>query len=381
MSPYLDAAAVIGIGMVSSLGLDAVTSCAAQRAGITRVTTLDEFQVLNEDEGDYQGIFVHKVPVILDGFDGFARLVRLAVAGVKDLLSSHAQHLDFARTGFYIVIPSESRTKHDLPRQGADITTHETDQEKDATRLFGERLCRKIVDLSGCDIPARNWQVIDAGHAGVAVAVEKAMENLSVGKIDRCLVLGVDSFLSPSSLAWLHRNKRLKTSDNPVGFQPGEACACVLLENFQSTRSRGCEIHAVVSSVSTGFEPNHMFSGNPAGENSLAKLVTRVYSQATPNPSATWIISDLNGEVHRAHEWGNATVQISPVFPSLRSSVSSYPAASFGDTGAASGAVAMCTAIRAFARNYAPSNEALVVSSSDFGARAALLLRSFSHQS
>jgi 3-oxoacyl-[acyl-carrier-protein] synthase-1 len=47
------------------------------------------------------------------------------------------------------------------------------------------------------------------------------------------------------------------------------------------------------------------------------------------------------------------------------------PAASFGDTGAATGAVATCMAARAFERGYAPGDAALIGLSSESGERGA----------
>ena len=50
------------------------------------------------------------------------------------------------------------------------------------------------------------------------------------------------------------------------------------------------------------------------------------------------------------------------------------PATGFGNTGAASGAVGLCVAVRGLQRNYAPAPVVAVLSASDGAERAALIL-------
>jgi 3-oxoacyl-[acyl-carrier-protein] synthase-1 len=71
-------------------------------------------------------------------------------------------------------------------------------------------------------------------------------------------------------------------------------------------------------------------------------------------------------------DWGHALVRLRKDLPAFQDVRAVYSAASFGDTGVASGALGVCMAARAFARRYAPAARALVLSSSDEGARAAL---------
>jgi 3-oxoacyl-[acyl-carrier-protein] synthase-1 len=84
-----------------------------------------------------------------------------------------------------------------------------------------------------------------------------------------------------------------------------------------------------------------------------------------------WVISDLNGEPYRAIDWGNALVRR---IRALAEPVLWCPALWFGDTGAASGAVALCLAARAFERSYAPAPWSLVLSSADGPDRAAVIV-------
>ena len=92
-------------------------------------------------------------------------------------------------------------------------------------------------------------------------------------------------------------------------------------------------------------------------------------------PAATWFVVDQNGEVFRANDWGCSLVRMQGTngIDSAPTDVW-YPAASFGDVGAASGAVATCMAMSAFERGYSPSPHAVVMTNSD-GADANWLCR------
>jgi 3-oxoacyl-[acyl-carrier-protein] synthase-1 len=85
----------------------------------------------------------------------------------------------------------------------------------------------------------------------------------------------------------------------------------------------------------------------------------------------TWPIVDQNGEVFRASDWGCSLVRLRAADGLAEEGVNAwYPAASFGDVGAASGAVATCIAVEAHTRRYAPLPHALILTSSDGPSRA-----------
>jgi 3-oxoacyl-[acyl-carrier-protein] synthase-1 len=88
-----------------------------------------------------------------------------------------------------------------------------------------------------------------------------------------------------------------------------------------------------------------------------------------------WFITDQNGELYRATEWGNVVVRLVGYSQAFADPVLWYPAASFGDTGAVSGAVAICMAVNAFARGYAPAQTVAILSSAEDPSRAAVLLK------
>src|SRR5690606_25524750 len=98
---------VTACGLVSSLGLDAVTACAAARAGISRAGP-STFPLRSLEPGETALATVHAAPFIPEGFVGTARHLRLLEAGWKDLARSFAARPPRA-TGLYLALPDPRR--------------------------------------------------------------------------------------------------------------------------------------------------------------------------------------------------------------------------------------------------------------------------------
>jgi 3-oxoacyl-[acyl-carrier-protein] synthase-1 len=88
---------------------------------------------------------------------------------------------------------------------------------------------------------------VGKGHAGAATAMQRALQELESGRLERVLLVAADSLLDPTALQWLAEESRLKTDDLPVGLQPGEAGACLLVERTPSAQHRGAKPLARVS--------------------------------------------------------------------------------------------------------------------------------------
>ena len=62
-----------------------------------------------------------------------------------------------------------------------------------------------------------------------------------------------------------------------MGFVPGQASVCIVLEDCQSARARGCEILALLSGGSMNLDGNHLPNASEEGE---LKAMTRALSDA-----------------------------------------------------------------------------------------------------
>jgi 3-oxoacyl-(acyl-carrier-protein) synthase len=378
-----DAACITGLGMVASLGYDVATICAAARAGIVRSEELDYFRFRSGEDGAVEHAVGHPIPELTRGFEGFARLLRIAQAGLADLLHQEAQApWGLARTAFYLSLPDSGRVftgldliQNEKSRQARAKKVQDAKQQLPAEAIE-LRLLQTAARLTGwAGEPAMHFSTT-TGHTGVTEALNRAIEDLCTRQVEAAVVGGVDTLLEEDTLEWLQITGRLKTSSIPSGLQPGEAGGFLLLETVQSARARGARILGIVEDVRFGEEAKTLLSGDLPAGSGLTEILGGVMARAGWNDGQpVWLITDQNGEFYRAMEWGNVIIRLTAQSECFAQPVLWYPAGSFGDTGAASGVVSICMAIAAFDRQYAPAQTVAVVSSADGSRRSVVLLR------
>jgi 3-oxoacyl-[acyl-carrier-protein] synthase-1 len=108
----------------------------------------------------------------------------------------------------------------------------------------------------------------------------------------------------------------------------------------------------------------------------LAQAVGESLDEARVQTFAGDIITDLNGEVWRATEYGGLRVLLRSRMDDSVTDV--LPAISIGDVGSGSAAVGLCVAARSFVRRYSSGEYALVLTSTERGESAAFLTMSAS---
>jgi 3-oxoacyl-[acyl-carrier-protein] synthase-1 len=221
----------------------------------------------------------------------------------------------------------------------------------------------------GAKTPVR--RAFSTGNAGFAQAVQAALAVLASREVDRAVVGGVDTLCDSLALEGLAAQGRLKTDDNPVGLQPGEAAAFLLLELAEGVQRRGAQPLAKVVAVGLAQESTAEDAVPTGG--ALSSAITQLVAAGGPLPAGEcWFALDLNGEERRAYDWGCCQPRLVAQMPGVLPAPEWTPATSFGDTGAASGPIAAQMMLRSFARGYAPTRCGVVLSSSDGRERAAV---------
>jgi 3-oxoacyl-[acyl-carrier-protein] synthase-1 len=350
------AIAVTGLGMRTSIGDDAIGSCAALRAGLNCAQELPQFTVLNED-GTPEHPTGHPV-LELHGFQGQAKLLALGRSAIDELLSRttlRTQPTD--RLGLFLGLPPPSATRLPCgPESRKPLLAH------------------SLTRLARLSVREELLREFRAGHAGLALALKQASQELLSERLDFCIVGGIDSLLQASTLQNLHDKRRLKSEDAPDGLQPGEAAAFILLERLRPALRRGAPVHAILGGATVTREEADEARRVPGVV--LGRAVTALLGSSR-KPENLWLISDINGEPGRALEYAQCLVRLCTEYPDLKQAPLWYPAASLGDTGAASASIGICAAVRAFAREYAPADAGLVLASSDGVERGAILVERF----
>jgi len=343
--------------MVSSVGLDVVTACASIRAGLRRPKVVAQFMV---DSGEFEEAPLTAYPVspFTDGFTGSGKWLRLAVECLRDLVLygslPDAQHPGFwQRTALIAAGPYLNDDRYGW----AD--------DADGTVLYGTYL-HPLLDAMQGPVPKPLCSMVCRAHATFAHAVLRAIQHIEQKQVDRVVILGADSYLDVETVRWLQEHRRLKDGASPSGLIPGEACAAILLEDEALARQRGARIEAHLGHIEVAQEDCE-FNGDKVGSGAkLTECIVGVAKQIAQQPFAGDLYLDLNGERWKSAWWGNAQVLMQRDVDFNRSRLI-LASDSLGETGAASGVVAMCCAVRSFQRGYASGGASLICGLSDHG--------------
>lgn len=340
------------MGAFTPVGAGVVQSCASIRAAIARFV----------DHPDYIPVLPQPPIVIPEpitcapalGLDEMLpleeRLVRLATRAARDML------------------PVPGLTRRDLAEAALVLALPPADRQGVAP-LDAGRLLVQLQKRTSLPQPL-HLEVLPSGHVAAIQAVHQAVSLLHTSGVQRCLVLAVDSYLTEEVLAWLDLGYRVRSQRNVDGFIPGEAALLLLVEARDSALARGVVPLAALEAMAFTVEPSPIPGETISTASGMCEAV-RETAGLVPGFRADWVISDLNGESYRSHEWGVTRVRLKDVF---ENPLLWHPAECTGDVGAASGALQLAVAARAFARGYAPGDRALLLSGSDDGSRGACIV-------
>lgn len=374
-----------GCGMVTALGLDVRTCCAAARAGLGRPASLDSFPVLSAADGEPEPAVGHAVPLVSGGFEGEARIVQLVAASLRDLMGNWdpGGGVWTADPAFYLVLPNPLRVltgfslDEDEEVRGSNRGRAAAAETAAPDRQAATRVLQHAARLAGWPREPRLDYVSSAGNDGFGDALSRAQEDLMSGRAEIAVVAAADSFLDEGTLDWLSDRGRLKTPTVPEGLSPGEGAAALSLETLPHAEMRHAGVLGVLRRVSSAVERSTLSSEDPPLGRGVEEAILGLGGPGDGRARGdAWVIVDLNGEPRRAMEWGHALVRLRSRGEAFAAPALWYPAASFGDTGAASGAIAACVALSAFKRGYAPSGEAILLSISDGPTRSAVWVAS-----
>ncbi len=365
-----DPIVITGQGMVSSLGLDAETACAAARAGLRRTADLDWVKFASLDGREVECAVGHAAPIITHGFEGPSRLGQLAAGALKDL-TNHSLLAEAGRIGLYLSLSSSRRhlTGVELVLDPAekDFFLEQIEEEEPDfdDRSWTEKVVSLALRQSGIASNTPLRFVTYAGHTGFAEALAAAVAEIGRGDVDLALVGGVDSLIDERPLRWLRLTGRLKDEATPAGLEPGEGAVFLAIERKRQAQRRGARILSVLHKIALAEEDRPRMAGKQPNGRALSECIR----SAASDQRNLWLVSDLNGETIRGAEFGNALSRV--ISPQTHLLPASYPSAYFGDTGAASGGIGACLAQNAFHRSYAPLSSAVIASVDDGAGRSA----------
>ncbi len=368
---------ILAIGMVSALGLDWETCCAASRCGISRAAKLDHYKIQAGDPYAVELVVGHQVDLLTRGFEGRGRLLQLLAGALRDLRRAITPRRgDVGSLPFYLSLPAPHRTLTNI-----EITLDEELREEmrakraEIPAVQGleaiEALLSQAADLAQWPYPVQLAAVSQSGHTATIDILDQCLKDMASGRISHAIVGAVDSLLDDQTLAWLGNTMRLKHAALATGLVPGEAAVFFVLSAGQSEP----KCLAAIERLAFDQEDYSLESGKSPRGKGLSNVLRKIAGAADwPGTDSPWMLSDHNGEAYRANDWGWALQRLIASNPRFGEIQSWFPAITFGDTGGASTAVGVACAAAAWKRAYAPSPRCCISASSDGGRCAALLV-------
>ncbi|EYF06413.1 beta-ketoacyl synthase N-terminal-like domain-containing protein [Chondromyces apiculatus] len=336
---------VTGASARCSLGLSAlqVAMCVRARKGEPRTTRFTDKR--------QRFIGVARTPGMREDLHGFERMVALAAPALRSVVPDGAA---LHPVPLVLAVPEAGRPDDD-PR-------------------FGGAMLGVLAEQAGFRLDGARSRTLRAGHAGVALALALALDELTRGAT-LVIVGGVDSYYHPEVLAWLDAECRLHALDAENGFLPGEGAGFLALARQDPARGRSdataqgrATAQAVVRGVEVGREETVLHDA-PNTAQTMTRLIAAL-AASTPERKIPWVLTDLNGERHRGREWAMVAARGALA----EGAVHDRFAGELGDLGAATGGVLGAVTCALFSAGAAPAGSACIALSSDGPERGAFLL-------
>lgn len=344
---------IVGVGMMTAVGLSASETAASVRAGLAMFT---ETPIHDQS---YEPVTMAEVPqdALPPLEPGLAaagltareiRMVRLAAPALVECLEPLAGH--DRRPPVILALP-DAETLLALDREA-----------------FLGWLARQ----TGNSLDPLRSDASYAGRAGGLHAIDRAAEIVRAGRAPFAVAGGVDTYRDLYVLGALDRDRRVKSSEHLDGFIPGEGAGFLLLASATAAASARLTPLATLGKLASGVEPGHLYSDAPYRGEGLAAVVRDLVDSGAVAPPIREVYSSMNGESHWAKEWGVCFIRNRAAFAEEHGF--HHPADCLGDTGAACGALMVGLAALGMSGGYR-AHPAMVYCSSDRGDRAALAVR------
>jgi 3-oxoacyl-[acyl-carrier-protein] synthase I len=343
---------IIGIGVVTCVGLDTIQTASSVHAGISRVREID-WQ--GQDGNPFRGGFLpedcleemnRRLRTVLSASLP-ARILQLAAPALRETV----EEFDEAPEGFPIIVGVGSRDQ--LPENSSEL------------------LLSNLMRQAQVRLNLKASEVIVAGRTAGLSAMQRACARLADGYPGPVIAGGIDSYYNLRRLIDLDFAGRILNDVNLDGFLPGEGAGFLALAGSGKVQHSGQlrgRIAGIIekksSSKSDAQAPGDLLSGTIRG------LMEQIPQALLPAHS---VYSNLNGENAGAKEWGVCFLRNRNFFAEVMKLC--HPAEYMGETGAAMGPILTALSVRGIYRGY-ESGPCLAWCSGDEGECAALYVTS-----
>jgi len=334
---------VTGAGAVTPVGLNAPQTCAGIRARLSRFEEVLRSKPFGEPQ------VVARIPVHWSLRSSPTKwLVNLGARALKEVVERH--RVSPAGTALIVIPPERFRFS--------------AFADPEAIGQLADSISSKA-NLRFSSV----WQV-EGGAASIAAALAVALRCLNERNVSQVIVGGVDTYVLEDEYTRLDAAGRLRREGTAQGLTPGEGATFLLL-----SRERPVDGATSAAILGWGNATEQFFAGSESysqGRGMVSALQGAVAGSGTKESVVDWAISNANGERYASWESILARARFYRTHRERLPTV--YPAMSVGETGSASGALALLVAAHGFSRGYAPGRAAMIELSSEGHGRAACLM-------
>jgi 3-oxoacyl-[acyl-carrier-protein] synthase I len=331
--------AILGTGLVTSVGLTTAACCCAFRAKIT-----NPFETRFIDSS---GAWIMSHQVGLDQpWPGLTKLAKMAALAIEEALQGLNKD-QWHRLPLLLCVAEAER-----PGRMAGLD---------------DQLLTQIQSELGVSF-AQPSALVPHGRVGVAVALAQARALLASSKMPGVLIVSADSLLSWPTLSHYEREDRLLTESNSDGFMPGEGAGALWVGAVE-----GGSHQLICTGIGFGREAAHIDSGEPLRADGLTRAIKASLDSAGRQlHDMDYRITDNSGEQYYFKE---ASLALSRTLRQHKEDFDIWhPAECTGEAGAVSGAAVIATAREACLKGYTPGPNILTHWANDAGQRAAVTL-------
>jgi 3-oxoacyl-[acyl-carrier-protein] synthase-1 len=342
---------IVGVGMMTAVGLTALETAASVRAATMR---FGETPIRDQQ---FEPFVMAEVPD-----DGLPPLAESLAAEI----SLTQREMRMLRLGMLPLVEALAKMPNGQRAPGLALALPEM---QPGHRVDGGRFLELFAKQTDMRFDIARSAAVDEGRAGALVAIARAAQAIRTGQASFMLAGAIDTYRDLFVLGTLDQEERVKSASNHDGFIPGEGAAFLLLASETAAQQAGLPPLGSVTRVALDEEPGHLYSDAPYRGEGLARTLAQLFSSGDVGGPIADVFSSMNGESHWAKEWGVGFIRNRSAF--LEDSVMYHPADCFGDTGSATGPLLVGLAALGIRDGYRRS-PCLVYCSSDHGSRAAL---------